>query len=206
MLVEMEGVHAVRTPGRCSARPRLLSVAGSRPSSWEQPVENQGYNLIPPMNGQLARAIQQIPCGVFVLTSAFEHARSGALVRWVQQCSSEPAMVMFAMTKGMPVQPLIRDSRSFALCQITADDRFLLKKFETSPAHNEDPFVSIPTTCAPSGSPIISRAISWLDCELVRHIDLESNFALYVGLIHHGAVLNGPARPVAEPRENGLSA
>ncbi len=143
------------------------------------------------MEFELTRAIQQIPSGLFLLTSAYNGARSGALVQWVQQCASNPPLVMAAVATGLAVVPLIRDSHSFALCQIGEDDRLLTRKFETAPRPGEDPFVTLPTTTAPGGAPIVHRAVSWIECEVVRHVDLESDYGLYVGLVRHGGLLNG---------------
>ena len=143
------------------------------------------------MDPELARAVGQIPCGRFILTAAFKDARMGVLVDWVQQCSTAPPMVVAAVGTGLPVVPLIRDSHSFALCQIRADDRLLERKFARTAEHDDDPFDTLATTSAPSGSPILRRALSFLDCEVVRHIDLETDFGLYVGRVRAGAVLNG---------------
>lgn len=126
------------------------------------------------------RTIGQIPCGLFLLTAAFEGDRSGALTAWVQRCSITPPLLMVALRTGHAVEPLIRDARGFALCQISADDRFLIKKFTTPPDRGEDPFVTLPTRCAPSGAPVVTRAMSFLDCEVVRHVDMESDHRLYV--------------------------
>ena len=49
-------------------------------------------------------------------------------------------MLTIALPKGTPVEPLIRDSRAFALCQIGADDVFLQRKFAAMPDRNDDPF------------------------------------------------------------------
>jgi flavin reductase (DIM6/NTAB) family NADH-FMN oxidoreductase RutF len=138
----------------------------------------------------LTHVLGRIPRGQFILTAAFDGARSGVLVGWVQQCATEPPMVMTAIATGLPVIPLIRDSRSFALCQISADDRLLGRKFARVPDHGEDPFVSLATGTAPSGSPIVQRALTWIDCELVRHVDLESDHGLYVGLVRAGGLLS----------------
>ena len=157
------------------------------------------------MNGELPRALGHIPSGLFLLTSGYDGNRSGVLVNWVQQCASRPPMVIVAMAKGLPVEPLIRDSRAFALCQIAEDDRLLLRKFAQPPNTNEDPFVSIPIIDAPSGSPIVKRAVAYLDCELVRHIDLETDHALYVGQVHQGGILN-EGRPAMYIHDGGLVA
>ncbi len=157
------------------------------------------------MIGELPRALGQIPSGLFLLTTCYDGHRSGVLVKWVQQCSVKPPMVIVAMSKGLPVEPLIRDSRCFALCQIAEDDRLLQRKFATPPDAREDPFVTIPTLEAPSGAPIVKRAVAYLDCELVRHIDLETDHALYVGRVHQGGLLN-EGRPAVFLRDSGLVA
>jgi flavin reductase (DIM6/NTAB) family NADH-FMN oxidoreductase RutF len=46
------------------------------------------------------------------------------------------------------------------------------------------------TTLAPSGAPVVERAMTYLDCEIVRHVELESDFRIYVGQVHAGALLN----------------
>lgn len=138
----------------------------------------------------LSHVLGSIPRGQFVLTAAFDGARSGVLVEWVQQCAVEPPMVMTAIATGLPVIPLIRDSRSFALCQIAAQDRLLGRKFARVPEHGEDPFVALATSIAPSGSPIVQRALAWIDCELIRHVDLEADHGLYVGLVRAGGMLS----------------
>jgi flavin reductase (DIM6/NTAB) family NADH-FMN oxidoreductase RutF len=110
---------------------------------------------------------------------------------------------MVALAKGQRVEPLIRDSRSFALCQISAEDRFLYRKFATSEAEmDEDSFVSLMSRSAPSGSPIIERALSYMDCELVRHVDLDSDHRIYVGQVRHAAILTD-TKPAILVGENG---
>ncbi|MCH8344545.1 MAG: flavin reductase [Planctomycetes bacterium] len=85
------------------------------------------------MSSELARAIGQIPCGLFVLTAAYDGAQSGVLAKWVQQCSAKPPMLMVALANDLPIATLIRDSRNFALSQISADDRFLQRSSRPPP-------------------------------------------------------------------------
>jgi 3-hydroxy-9,10-secoandrosta-1,3,5(10)-triene-9,17-dione monooxygenase reductase component len=143
------------------------------------------------MESPLTQAIGQIPSGLFILTAAYNGSRSGVLVAWVQQCATKPPLVMAAVSTTMPVVPLIRDSRCFALCQVAAEDRLLTHKFNGTAMDHEDPFLSLPVTVSPNGAPILQGALSWLDCEVIRHIDLESDYGLYVGRVRHGGMLNG---------------
>jgi flavin reductase (DIM6/NTAB) family NADH-FMN oxidoreductase RutF len=145
---------------------------------------------------ECACALGQIPGGLFILTSAFETRRGGVPVRWVQQCSAAPPMVTVALYKGQPVEMLIRDSHFFALCQVGAEDRFLLHKFNGHRDNGDDPLLPLMTRAAPSGCPIIGRALSYLDCEVVRHVELDCDYRIYVGQVHSGGVLNNGAPAV----------
>jgi len=148
-----------------------------------------------------------IPHGAFILTAEHDGRRHGTLVRWLQPCSAEPPMVVFAMPKGQVVEPLIRDSRHFALCQVREGDRLLLRKFEPdmgeratgesarfgprsgSIEHIDDPFVCLPTRISPGGSPVIERALCYLDCEVARQIETDGDHRIYVGLITYAEIL-----------------
>jgi flavin reductase (DIM6/NTAB) family NADH-FMN oxidoreductase RutF len=147
---------------------------------------------------KLLRAVRRIPCGLFIITSAFEGTRSGALARWVQPCATDPPLIMIAMPNGLAVEPLIRDSRAFALCQVSTDDRLLQRRFARPPARGEDPFLTIPTHKAATGSPIIDRALCYVDCEIARLVDLEADHRVYVGQIVAAGELNGDDRPAIE--------
>ena len=161
------------------------------PASGSADLTNGGSSHSRAMDSPLSQAIGQIPSGLFILTAAYNGSRSGVLVAWVQQCSTEPPLVMAAVSTAMPVVPLIRDSRTFALCQVSAEDRLLARKFDHTVMDLEDPFLSLPVTPSPNGAPILQHALSWLDCEVIRHIDLDSDYGLYVGRVRHGGMLNG---------------
>ena len=137
------------------------------------------------MNPQAAieRVIGQIPNGLFLMTAAHEEARTGVLTTWVQQCSTDPPMIVVALAKGSPVEPFIRDTRSFALCLVNADDRLVQKRFGTPPSRGEDPFVAIPVTIATTGAPILDRASVYFDCDLAGHLALDCDHRLYIGLV-----------------------
>jgi flavin reductase (DIM6/NTAB) family NADH-FMN oxidoreductase RutF len=147
--------------------------------------------------------LAQIPGGLFILTASCEGRNGAALVKWVQQCSENPPMVMVGLPKGLPIELLIHSSQTFALCQISADDRYLIRKFSNLPDHCEDGLVAV-QSIAPSGSPIVHGAMTCLDCQIVRHIELDSDFRIYVGQVTYSAVYNAGA-PAICLGGNGLS-
>jgi len=153
----------------------------------------------------IIHALGRIPSGRFVLTCAHDGRRTGVLVHWVQQCSNEPPMVMVALPRGLPVEPLIRSSRGFAVCQIADDDPFLRRKFAAPPPGGDDPFVALQVETAYSGAPIIKRAMSYVDCELVRHVELDADTRLHVGRVHAGKVFAAESSPAVHFARNGLA-
>lgn len=158
-----------------------------------------------PTNGAFD-VLSLIPSGSFILTASHDDCRSGALVRWVQCCSDAPPMVVVSLRKGHPIEPLIRDSRAFCLNLIADDEVLLRRKFEAAHLHGDDPFVSLGSSCAPSGSPILVRARGYLDCELTRHLDIESDYEVYIGLVRQARITAPDCRLGQHAAPHGRSA
>ena len=130
-----------------------------------------------------------------VLTDAFGHVLAmlarhdgecaGVIVRSCQVCADDPLLVGVAVRKGHAIEPLIRDSRSFSLCVVRPDDKLVMRKLgeQTPPDERTELFASVPLRTLRSGAPVLKRAIGAIDCEVVRHFDLEADCELYVGQV-----------------------
>lgn len=168
---------------RTLARPQVeraaaeVGIVGRETPNWQPPP------LPPPP--EVVRAMELLPRGVFLLTAAFETKRAGQIVHWVQPCATEPALVCVAARNGHAVEPLIRDSHVFAVCRVDPEDRLLIRKFSPTrtPDDSGDPFDSFETERMATGAPVLKRASVVLDCEVVRHFDLEANHELYIGIV-----------------------
>ena len=100
-----------------------------------------------------SRVLSLLPQGQFVMTSQFDGRRSGVLVRWVCACADEPLLISVSLRKGHWISPIIRDSRTFAVCRVQPSDRLVLKKFaETTRAKDGDPFDCMAVSQLVSGS------------------------------------------------------
>ncbi len=146
-------------------------------------------------NDVIHDALNAIPGGMFVITSTFDGVRSGVIVRSVQPCADEPRLVCVAVRKGHTIEPLIRDSRHFALCRIDRSDKLACRKFDMAADHDpekpQDPFDSLPVETLATGSPVLRKSDLVLDCEVVRHFDLEADCELFIGLVHAARVRAG---------------
>lgn len=151
--------------------------------------------------GILDSALGVFPSGLYLLTAAFDDQRGGMFVHHVQRCGTDPAMLCIAARKGHTIDPLIRDSRSFALGVLGDGDRLIERRFsshdappsEVAPKGEDDPFDAIATRTLVTGAPMIERCKLWFDCEVARRVDLEAEIELFVGVIvgvlHDGQVI-----------------
>lgn len=136
---------------------------------------------------QFRDAVGRLPAGLFAMTAAHGEERGGVLVRSVQPCADEPLLISVALRKGHSIEPLIRDSRCFAICEIVSGDKVALRRFDpendTEPEERVDPFEGLGVVRLTTGAPVLRGSPLALDCEVVRHFDLEADCGLYVGLV-----------------------
>lgn len=149
--------------------------------------------MLPPPTEETLAALRCIPASQYLITTAYGEIRDGRLVDRVQQCGTAPPMILVAMEKGHPLSPLIRDSRTFALSLLDPNERLLQRVFGPDRRIGEDPFLTYPHKVGLMGAPIVTRAAAWFDCEVVRHLDMETNFELYVGVVHAAGAGDAPA-------------
>lgn len=142
-------------------------------------------------------ALAQVPAGLFVLTACHEDRRMGMLTTMVQQVCFEPPMVCVAVGKGKPIMPLISESRQFGLCQVSEQDRIILRKFANDSVPGDDPFLGFELTHGKLFRvPILAGAMSYLECEVACHMDVEGDHDLFVGAVRHGGFTHGTPKIV----------
>lgn len=149
---------------------------------------------------QLVRALAMLPASPWVMSSIYETSRTGILVRRVVQCADEPVCVGVSIRKGSRIDPIVRDSRVFALSLMPAEDRLLSKKFDTPEATDEDPFDAYRVVRLRTGSPVMAKAIVAFDCEVLSHVDLEADAELYIGRVLDAVVK--PAVAMADEKSS----
>ena len=138
----------------------------------------------PTFNPQLIHnALASIPSATFVLTCCHDRFSDGIITRWVQQCSTEPPMLVVAISKGQQIEPMLRDARAFALCMVRRNNPRIARLFGREHAKEDDPFLSIKTHSAVTGMPILQSATTWFDCKLEGHLSPDADCRLYLGRV-----------------------
>lgn len=157
------------------------------------------------------RALARLSDRQFVLTTAHEGRRCGVLVSGAARAATEPLLIAAFVRRGHWIEPLIRDSRVFALCQVPAQSTpsmtLLLRRFaEASRPRDGDPFDGLDAGTLVTGSPILINSPLAFDCEVHRHIDLDADHEVYCGVVRgvivdsRRVVLEAPPPPGSERR------
>ena len=128
-------------------------------------------------------ALRNIPHATFVLTCRHDQYRDGIITKWVQQCSAEPPMLVVAIPKGRAIEPMLRDARAFALCMVSSKDKQVSRLFGSDHEKEDDPFLSLATTKATTGLPILKQSLIWFDCRLEGHLSPDADCRLYLGQV-----------------------
>ena len=156
------------------------------------------------LRAAVGRVMGRIPAGLFVMTAAHDGRMRAVVIRFVQRVSVEPPLVLVALPKGQGIVPLIHDSHAFAVSQIADDDRLVLRKLAASDGVDENALHGVEMTRRATGSPIPVRCQCFLDCELIRHADVDGDHDLYVGRILDADVLN-KGKPPVHLRKDGFA-
>ena len=149
--------------------------------------------------------LNRFPTGGFLLTASHGLSRNGMLVNRVQQASNVPPTLLISVQKGQPLSPLIRDRRAFAVCEIAKGDLLVNRLFETPrELHGDDPFLGLPVIETSLGLPVPRCVASWVECELVRHLDIEADYEIYIGRVVGGGINESfpeKAKPVRKTKK-----
>lgn len=135
----------------------------------------------------IERALGTLPAPTWLMSAAFENRRGGVVVTRVMRASDSPPCVCVAVPTGQKLATLIRDSRAFALSAVDRTHRLLMKKFageeSVGVAGAGDAFDLLEVRTLVTGAPLLTRATVALDCEVIRHFDLEADHEVYVGMV-----------------------
>jgi len=151
----------------------------------------------------IGKALGRIPSGLFILTAAHGGQSTAMLASWMQQTSFQPPTITIAMAKDRPIVQLITASRKFAVSVVPENDTSLMKRYARGVKLNEDAFAGMKLSQSPSGLPVFSDAVAWLECSLLKVLEFNADHDLYVAQVTAGQLLHeGPS--FTHQRGNGF--
>ncbi len=101
--------------------------------------------------------------GVTVVTGHDGHEPAGFACQSFAALSLDPPLILFCPARTSRTWAVLAESGRFAVNVLGEDQREVSAVFGS---RGVDKFASVDWTPAPSGSPLLTGALTWIDCEL----------------------------------------
>ncbi|GIV76359.1 flavin reductase family protein [Litorilinea aerophila] len=118
--------------------------------------------------------------GVTVVTAVHQGQRVGITASSFSSVSLEPPQVLICVARRLYTHQVIQQSRAFAVNLLGTEHLEWGMRFAGMIPEIEDRFQGIECSTAATGSPILTDALGWLDCE-VRHAYDGGDHTIFVG-------------------------
>ncbi len=147
------------------------------------------------------QAVGRIVGSLCVVTAKQGGVSSGMLASWVSQASFNPPGLTIAVAKDRAMEPLTHSGNQFVV-NILAEGKELRKHFMKSFTPGQDRFAGIETEESSNGCPILSGALSYLECSVQTRMEAGDHWLVYAS-VDDGKVLNQDAVTAVHHRKSG---
>ncbi len=151
----------------------------------------------------LARALGRIPSGLFIVsTTNGDGPALGFLGSFLAQVGFEPPTICVAVGKDRAHLAAMRTAGSFAVSILDKESQGLMSSFFKAPPEGQSAFDDLETKSAPSGAPILTGSLAWLDCQITGEHDAGDHIVVF-GTVTTGELLR-EGDSSTHLRKNGL--
>lgn len=124
---------------------------------------------------QFRNVLGHFPTGVTIVTGLSGDAPSGFTIGSFTSVSLEPPLVGFLPMTNSDTWKAIAPSERFCVNVLSKFQADLCWKFAKT-GNEHERFVDVDWRPGPTGSPIIERAVAWIDCEVEHVYEMGDHF------------------------------
>lgn len=155
------------------------------------------------LDSDLDKALGRISGGLYIITATKGELSSAMLASWISQASFQPLGLTIAVAKDRAIEALMQVEDTFVLNVLPENNyqklmRHFLKRF----APGADRFEGVNTQTAKNGSPILTDALAYMECEVVSRMELSDHWIIYA-TVQTGRVSDSEALPAVHHRKVG---
>ena len=132
------------------------------------------------LDTDLDKAIGRLSGGLYIITATKGDVNSAMLASWVSQASFEPPGLTIAVAKDRAIESLMQVGDRFVL-NILEEGKYqpLMKHFLKRFKPGADRFAGIKTQTAANGSPILTDALAYLECQVSSRMECNDHWIVY---------------------------
>jgi flavin reductase (DIM6/NTAB) family NADH-FMN oxidoreductase RutF len=158
--------------------------------------------MAPAAPSDLARALGRLPSGLYICTTELDGRPVGFLCSFVQQASLSPPMVTVAIGRDRPILGGLRRGGAFGLSVLDESSRRSMSAFARRLPDGESPFDRVAWTRTPTGVPVLTEALAWLECRTVGDQPAGDHVLLIAEVVAGELLRDG--EPLTHLRRDGL--
>ncbi|MGB0564595.1 MAG: diflavin flavoprotein [Spirulinaceae cyanobacterium] len=155
------------------------------------------------MDTDLDRAIGRISGGLYIITAQKSDLKGAMLASWVSQASFEPLGLSIAVAKDRAIESLMQVGDRFVLNVLEEGNyQHLMKHFLKRFKPGQDRFEGVKTQTSENGSPILTDALAYLECEVISRMEVPDHWIVY-SQVSEGRVSKADALTAVHHRKVG---
>ena len=155
------------------------------------------------LDSDLDKAMGRLSGGLYIITAKKSENTGAMLASWVTQASFEPPGFTVAVAKDRAIESLMQVGDTFVL-NILEEGKYqnLMKHFLKRFPPGADRFAGVKTQTAQNGSPILTDALAYLECEVVSRMECSDHWIVF-SKVNAGRVSNPDALTAVHHRKVG---
>lgn len=180
---------------------QLCDEAGTDLGQWL--TRDKAVKQMKSLDSDLDKALGRISGGLYIITAQKGEVSGAMLASWVTQASFKPLGLTIAVAKDRAIESMMHAGDKFVLNVLEEGNyqtlmRHFLKRF----APGADRFAGVKTQPATNGSPILTDALAYMECQVVSRMELSDHHIVYA-IVDNGRVSNPDALPAVHHRKVG---
>ncbi len=150
-----------------------------------------------------AKAVGRLVGSMCVVTTKKDEVSGAMLASWVSQATFNPPGLTISVAKERAVESLLFKGNNFVLNVLPEGKHIPLMKHFLKPfAPGEDRFAGVAIEEAENGSPILSDALAYVECQVANRMECGDHWVLYAEA-KQGKVLQSEGVTAIHHRKSG---
>ncbi|MEG3839923.1 diflavin flavoprotein [Microcoleus sp. herbarium14] len=180
---------------------QLCDEAGTDLGQWL--TRDKAVKQMKSLDSDLDKALGRISGGLYIITAQRGEVSGAMLASWVTQASFKPLGLTIAVAKDRAIESMMHAGDKFVLNVLEEGNyQTLMKHFLKRFAPGADRFAGVKTQPGSNGSPILTDALAYMECEVVSRMELSDHHIVYA-TVDNGRVSNPEALPAVHHRKVG---
>ena len=151
-------------------------------------VRERNIKQIKALDVNMEKALGRISNGLYIVTAKKGDVSGAMIASWVTQASLQPLGFTIAVAKDRALDSLLKINDHFVLNVLEEGNYQDLKKhFLKRLLPGIDRFTDVKIQIAKNGSPILSDALAYMECEVINSMECSDHWILYC-IVNDGKV------------------